>query len=127
MLQNIRVTAFTVSRLLTPPPSSTQMRVNQTPKLVNKKYYTQAQPVIFFLYVGFPSRPFTNHRTAGEWEGTSLTPHYKSHWLHRHREITADSSSLHIACSMCWCMYFFFRTLLLLLDDISWKPSPKEV
>ena len=52
MLQNIRVTAFTVSRLLTPPPS-TQMRVNQTPKLVNKKYYTQAQPVIFFSLCRF--------------------------------------------------------------------------
>ena len=47
------------------------------------------------------SRPLTNHRTAGEGGGHSLTPHYHFHPLHRHyldisRTITAESSPLHI-------------------------------
>ena len=57
----------------------------------------------FFFYLGFLSRTFTNHRTAGEGEGISLTPHYHFHPLHRHldisRAITAESSPLHIASS----------------------------
>ena len=56
---------------------------------------------IYFFYLGFCSRTFTNHRTAGEGEGISLTPHYHFHPLHRHldisRAITAESSPLHIA------------------------------
>ena len=58
---------------------------------------------IFFFYLGFLSRTFTNHRTAGEGEGISLTPHYHFHPLHRHLDIswaiTAESSPLHIASS----------------------------
>ena len=58
---------------------------------------------IFFFYLGFLSRTFTNHRTAGEGEGISLTPHYHFHPLHRQldisRAITAESSPLHIASS----------------------------
>ena len=61
------------------------------------------RPSIFFFYLGFLLRPFTNHRTAGEGEGISLTPHYHFHPLHRHldisRAITAESSPLHIASS----------------------------
>ena len=38
----------------------------------------------FFFYLGFLSRTFTNHRTAGKGEGISLTPHYHFHPLHRH-------------------------------------------
>ena len=41
----------------------------------------------FFFYVNFLSRTFTNHRTAGEGEGISLTPHYHFHPLHRHLDI----------------------------------------
>ena len=55
----------------------------------------------FFFYVSFLSRTFTNHRTAGEGKGISLTPHYHFHPLHRHLDIswaiTAESSLLHIA------------------------------
>ena len=55
----------------------------------------------FFFYVSFLSRTFTNHRTAGEGEGISLTPHYHFHPLHRHLDIswavTTESSLLHIA------------------------------
>ena len=53
---------------------------------------------IFFFYLGFVSRTFTNHRTAGEGGGISLTPHYDFHPLNRHldisRAITAESSPL---------------------------------
>ena len=52
-----------------------------------------------FIY--FLSQTFTNHRTAGEGEGISLTPHYHFHPLHRHLDIswaiTAESSLQHIA------------------------------
>ena len=54
---------------------------------------------IFFFYLGFLSRTFTNHRTAGKGEGISLTPHYHFHPLHRRldisRAITAGSSPAH--------------------------------
>ena len=54
----------------------------------------------FLFYLGFLSRTFTNHRTAGEGEGISLTPHYHLHPLHRHLDIslaiTAENSPLHI-------------------------------
>ena len=57
----------------------------------------------FFFYVSFLLQTFTNHRTAGEGEGISLTPHYHFHPLHRHLDIswaiTAESSLLHIASS----------------------------
>ena len=55
---------------------------------------------VFSIWIFF-SRTFTNHWTAGEREGISLTPHYHFHLLHRHldisRSITAESSPLHIA------------------------------
>ena len=54
----------------------------------------------FLFYVSFLSRTFTNHRTAWEREGISLTPHYPFHLLHRHLDIswaiTAKSSLLYI-------------------------------
>ena len=110
--------SFHCSWVITLPPS-TQIGTNETPQLVNKKCYTQVRPVIFFLVLGFPSWPFTNHRTAGEWEGISLSPHYKFHCLHRHldisRAITAESSPPYIACSMLLMhVISFFRSLLLL-------------
>ena len=57
---------------------------------------------VFFFYLGFLSRTFTNHRTAGEERG-----HFNSSLplppLHRHleisRAITPESSPLHIASS----------------------------
>ena len=52
----------------------------------------------FSFYLGFLSRTFTNHRTAGEEGGISLTPHYHFHLLHRNlhiiQEITAGSLPL---------------------------------
>ena len=52
---------------------------------------------IFFFYLGFLSRTFTNHI----WEGICLSPHYHFHPLHRHlnisQAINAESSPLHIA------------------------------
>ena len=54
-----------------------------------------------FFYLGFLSRTFTNHRTAGKGEGISLTLHYYFQPLFRHldisREITAESTPLHVA------------------------------
>ena len=58
---------------------------------------------VFFFYLGFLSRTFAIHGTAGEGEGDGiyLTPLYHFHPLHRHlgisRAITAGSSPLHIA------------------------------
>ena len=52
----------------------------------------------FFFYLGFLSRLFTNHRTAGEGRGhffnssLPLSPALLSNWA-----ITAESSPLHIA------------------------------
>ena len=42
---------------------------------------------IFFFYLGFLSRTFTNHRTAGEGGGHFLSPHYHFHPLHRHLDV----------------------------------------
>ena len=57
--------------------------------------------VNYFIFFGFHSQQFRNHRTAGE--GISLTPPYHFHPLHRHldisRAITTDGSSLHIGSS----------------------------
>ena len=57
--------------------------------------------IIFFFCLGFLSRTFTNHRTAGEGKGISLSPHYHFHPLHIHldisRVITAVSAPLNIA------------------------------
>ena len=68
--------------------------------LIHQPNATNQKPIFFFFYLGFLSRTFTNHRTAGEGEGISLTPHYHFHPLHRHldisRAITAESSPLHI-------------------------------
>ena len=59
--------------------------------------------IYIFFYLGFLSQPFTNHRTTGEGETISLTPHYHFHPLHRHldigRAITVESSPLHISSS----------------------------
>ena len=56
-----------------------------------------------FFFLGFLSRTFANHRTAGNAEGNSLTPHYHFDPLHKHLDIswaiTAESSPLHIASS----------------------------
>ena len=66
---------------------------------------TFCSPLIYFLfiYLGLLSGPFTNHRTAGEEEGISLTPHYHFHPLHRHLDIslsfTAESSPLYVGSS----------------------------
>ena len=58
-------------------------------------------PLLIFFYVGFLSRTFTNHRTTGEGEGISLTPHYHFHSFYRHldisRVITPGSSPLRLA------------------------------
>ena len=68
-----------------------------------KTYSSVSKTDVFFFYLGFLSWTFTNHRTAGEGVGISLTPHYHFHPLHRHldisRAITAESSPLHIASS----------------------------
>ena len=37
--------------------------------------------IYIFFYLGFLSQPFTNHRTTGEGETISLTPHYHFHPL----------------------------------------------
>ena len=61
------------------------------------------QVFFFFFYLGFVSRTFTDHRTAREVGGHPLTPQYHFDPLYRHlgisREITAESSPLHIASS----------------------------
>ena len=53
-----------------------------------------------FFYLGFLSRPFTNHRTEWKGKGTSLTPDYHFHPRHRDldisRAISTESSSLDI-------------------------------
>ena len=43
-------------------------------------------PTVMIFYVGFPSRTFTNHRTAVEGGGHffNSTSHYHFHLLHRH-------------------------------------------
>ena len=57
--------------------------------------------VYIFLGLGFLSRTFTIHRTAGEGEAISLNPLHYFHSLHRHLDIsqviTAESSPLHLA------------------------------
>ena len=64
---------------------------------------------VFFFYLGFLSRTFTIHGTAGKGEGIYLLPVYHFHPLHRHlditRAITAESSPLHIAYSTLACYY----------------------
>ena len=55
----------------------------------------------FFFYLGFLSRTFTIHGTAGEGGGYLLTPLYHFQPLHRHLDISratnAGNSPLHIA------------------------------
>ena len=55
----------------------------------------------FFIYLGFLSQPFMNHRTAGKGGGNSSLPLPPA--FHRHLDIsqaiTADSSLLHIGSS----------------------------
>ena len=57
----------------------------------------------FFFYLGFLSRTFTIHGTAGKGGGYLFPPLYYFHPLHRHldvrRPITAESAPLHIASS----------------------------
>ena len=59
--------------------------------------------VVFFFYLGFLLRTFTNHRTAGEGGGhffnSSLPLPSASQTLSISRAITAESSPLHIASS----------------------------
>ena len=63
-------------------------------------FYLLRLKVCFFL-LGFLSRTFTNHRTAGGGESISLAPHclYDLPYRHLHvnRVITAESSPLDIA------------------------------
>ena len=59
---------------------------------------------VFFFYQGFLSRPFTNHRTAGEGGGHFFSfPQYHFHLLQRHLDIsqaiTPEHSPLHIGSS----------------------------
>ena len=82
------------------PTSCTPEGVSEV--LMKVAFVLQSQVFrISFFYLGFLSQiTFTNHRTAGEGEDISLTPHYHFHPLHRHldisRLITAESSPLHI-------------------------------
>ena len=66
-------------------------------EILGKQYF------FFFSYLGFLSRTFMIHRTAGKGEAISLSPLYHFHSPHRHldisRAITAGSSYLHIASS----------------------------
>lgn len=52
------------------------------------------------FFLSFFSWPFTYYRTAGEWRGHFVTPHYHFHPLLKHLHIgqatTAESSPLHI-------------------------------
>ena len=79
---------------------------NNLVQSINKRLIFPHLFFFFFLCLGFLSRTFTNHKTAGEGAGISLTPHYHCHPLHRHldisRAITAESSPLHIASSRNW-------------------------
>ena len=58
---------------------------------------------LFFFYLGFLQRTITNHRTAGEERGGGHLFNIKHLDRYRHldisREITAESSTLHIASS----------------------------
>ena len=58
----------------------------------------------FFFYLGFLSRTFTDHRTAGKGDANSITPLNHFYPLYRHleisRAITADSSPLDIASNL---------------------------
>ena len=82
-----------------------KIRVSELKKLFgNDREYLYIKFInVFFFYLGFLSRTFTIHGTAGEGEGIYLTPLYHFHPLHRHldisRTITAESSPLHIASS----------------------------
>ena len=57
--------------------------------------------LFLYIYLGFLSRTFMIHRTAGEEKGISLTSLYQFQPLHRHLEIswaiTAEGSSLDIS------------------------------
>ena len=58
--------------------------------------------LIMLFYVGFLSRTFTNHRTAGKGGGHFINSSLPLPPLHKHldisRAITAESSPLHKAC-----------------------------
>ena len=89
---------------------------------------------IFFFLSRFFFTTIINHRLQGKGEGISLTLHYHFHSLHRYldisREITADSSPLHIGSSRTrtgnlWfgspnpflvCITIIARSMLLLSD-----------
>ena len=55
--------------------------------------------IFFFFYLGFLSRPFMNHRTAGEERWRLFNSSLPLHTLHRHldisRAIIAGRSTLH--------------------------------
>ena len=75
-------------------------RYRRIAEFLISKYVLSRSNTYFFFYLVFLSQPFTNHRTAGEGEDISLTPHYHFHLLHRHlnvsRAITVERSPLHI-------------------------------
>ena len=74
--------------------------------------FTHYQSTHFFLLCGFLSRTLTIHRIAWEGEAVTLTPPYHLSLLHRHldisQETTAESSSLHIDSSRTriWNLWF---------------------
>ena len=76
----------------------------------NEQFYWQSflqvsiiQVNVVFFYLGFISRPFTNHRTEWKEKDISLFPDYHFHPHQRHLDIsqaiTAESLHLHIASS----------------------------
>ena len=100
-------------------------------KLRTRRLFTQ---YLFFFYLVFFSQPLLTTGLQGKGEGISLTLHYHFHSLHRYldisREITAESSPLHIGSSRTrtgnlWfgsanpflvCITIIVRSMLLLSD-----------
>ena len=88
-----------VSRLTFPPVAHLKV-YSKCPWWLLSFYIGLVSSVLrfFFFYLGFLSRLFTNHRTAGEGRGhffnssLPLSPALLSSWA-----ITAESSPLHIA------------------------------
>ena len=86
------------------------------------------ESTVFFLYLGFLSRPFTNHRFSGEGEGISLIPLYHFHPLHRHLDIsqtiTAESSLLYIASYQAQVSTLTTKLLVLIAKNMSLSHKP---
>ena len=87
-----------------------------------------ADLINFFIYLGFLSLPFSNHRTEREGGGHSLTRHYHFRPLHRlldiSQAITAESSPLHIDSSWTRTGNLWFPSLSKSLL-LSCSPSPQ--